>query len=127
GLERLFPARRNASTLQDARRMATSPSPNAPPETLETRTENLPRASRPRPLGRGCSQGGGRRPALVEKLGDASQQGPLDPLLRPARRPPAGRVTSTLRTARCGPACRVVWQGSPEIIRGPYADPIKLP
>jgi hypothetical protein len=25
---------------------------------------------------------------------------------------PARRVTSTRRTARCGPACRVVWQGS---------------
>src|SRR5690606_7602192 len=36
--------------------------------------------------------------------------------------PPVGRITSTLRTARCGPACRVVWQGSLEIIRGPYAD-----
>jgi hypothetical protein len=26
---------------------------------------------------------------------------------------PAGHATSTSRTARCGPACRVVWQGSP--------------
>ena len=24
----------------------------------------------------------------------------------------AGRMTSTSRTARCGPACRVVWEGS---------------
>jgi hypothetical protein len=31
-------------------------------------------------------------------------------------------VTSTLRTARCGPACRVVWQGTRGITLGPYAD-----
>ena len=41
---------------------------------------------------------------------------------RLAEHPSIGRVTSTSRTARCGPACRVVWQGSPEIIWGPYAD-----
>ena len=28
-------------------------------------------------------------------------------------------MTSTLRTARCGPACRVVWQGSRGIFLGP--------
>jgi len=32
------------------------------------------------------------------------------------------RMTSTLRTARCGPACRVVWQGTRGITWGPYAD-----
>jgi len=30
-------------------------------------------------------------------------------------------VTSIFRTARCGPACRVVWQGSREILTAPYA------
>ena len=33
-----------------------------------------------------------------------------DRLLRPPRRTPA-LITSTIRTARCGPACRVVWEG----------------
>ena len=33
--------------------------------------------------------------------------------LRPVGCAPAGHATSTSRTARCGPACRVVWQGSP--------------
>ncbi|QTQ32471.1 Uncharacterized protein pbN1_24820 [Aromatoleum bremense] len=32
-------------------------------------------------------------------------------LLRPARRA-AALITSTARTARCGPACRVVWEGN---------------
>jgi len=50
------------------------------------------------------------------------QRGLSHQLLRPTGCPPAGRVTSTSRTARCGPARRVVWQGSSKIIRGPYAD-----
>jgi hypothetical protein len=32
-----------------------------------------------------------------------------------------------LRTARCGPACRVVWQGTPGITWGPYADQRRPP
>jgi hypothetical protein len=36
--------------------------------------------------------------------------------------PQTRRVTSTVRTARCGPACRVVWQGTRGITSGPYAD-----
>ncbi|GAB4215533.1 MAG: hypothetical protein OHK0013_41220 [Sandaracinaceae bacterium] len=44
------------------------------------------------------------------------------PLLRRAGHPPARRVTSTLRTAGCGPARPVVWQGSRGITSGPYAD-----
>ena len=31
-------------------------------------------------------------------------------------------MTSTSRTARCGPACRVVWEGPSEISRHPYPD-----
>src|SRR5690606_20114863 len=70
--------------------------------------------------------GGGQWPALVEKLRDAHQRGLSHPLLRRAGGPPARRVTSTLRTARCGPACRVVWQGSRGITSGPYADWVRL-
>ena len=36
-------------------------------------------------------------------------------------------LTSTSRTARCGPACRVVWQGSDPFRFAPYADRIYLP
>src|SRR5690606_27812207 len=76
----------------------------------------------PRSLGSRSPAGGGQWPALVEKLRDAHQRGLSHPLLRRAGGPPARRVTSTLRTARCGPACRVVWQGSRGITSGPYAD-----
>lgn len=31
-------------------------------------------------------------------------------------------MTSTSRTALCGPACRVVWQGSINNVDRPYAD-----
>ena len=65
---------------------------------------------------------GRQRPTVVEQLGDAHQRGLPHQLLRPAGSPPAGRVTSTFRTARCGPACRVVWEGPSEISRHPYPD-----
>ncbi len=70
---------------------------------------------------RSCT-GGGQRPALVEELRDGYPHRFPHPLLRRAGRPPARRVTSTPRTARCGRACRVVWQGSRGITSGPYAD-----
>ncbi len=63
-----------------------------------------------------------QRPAMVEKLGHAHQRRISHQLLRPTGYPSAGLVTSTLRTARCGPACRVVWQGTRGIALGPYAD-----
>ena len=45
------------------------------------------------------------------------------PPLRPTRSPSPGSLTSTFRTARCGPACRVVWEGLREgSPRGPYPD-----
>jgi Group II intron, maturase-specific domain len=44
------------------------------------------------------------------------------PLLRRPRRAEARRVTSTLRTVRCGPACQAVWHGTRGITSGPYAD-----
>ena len=31
-------------------------------------------------------------------------------------------MTSSSRTARCGPACRVVWQGRLQQLQPPYAD-----
>jgi RNA-directed DNA polymerase len=48
------------------------------------------------------------------------QCGASEPLLRRAGASPARSVTSTLRTARCGPACRVVWQGT----GGDYPPPL---
>jgi hypothetical protein len=42
---------------------------------------------------------------------EAAQQRTDDRLVRPAGSTPP-LMTSTSRTARCGPACRVVWEGS---------------
>ena len=50
-------------------------------------------------------------PSLVAQQRPAPQRRADDRLLRPSRSAPP-LLTSTSRTARCGPACRVVWQGS---------------
>jgi hypothetical protein len=50
---------------------------------------------------------------LVETRRQRDARCAAKPPLRRARATETRRVTSTLRTARCGPACRVVWQGSP--------------
>src|SRR5512132_762633 len=102
--------------------MDPSPPASDPPQALETGQDDLSRAVRPGPTRARGREGRCQRPELVAQLGSSYQCRLPHPLLRRAGRPPARRVTSTLRTARCGPACRVVWQGSPEIIRGPYAD-----
>jgi hypothetical protein len=58
----------------------------------------------------------------VEELSAYVMERGACPVLRPARPPEAGPLTSTFRTARCGPACRVVWQGTRGIASGPYTD-----
>ena len=59
----------------------------------------------------------GGRGGQHAKLVEARRHGPAlrtaHIALRRAGRPKAPRMTSTSRTARCGPACRVVWQGRP--------------
>ena len=92
-------------------------------QALEARAHHLSGAAQPRPLGCGRPPGGGQRPALVEKLRDAHQRGLSHPLLRRAGGASARRVTPTFRAARCAPACRVVWEGSP---RKTLGDPIPI-
>src|SRR5690606_36826489 len=92
------------------------------PQAMATRQDHFSRTTGTGNVRTRRRKSGGQRATLVEKLGNAHPRGSSEQLLRPTGDPPFGRVTSTLRTARCGPACRVVWQGSPEIIRGPYAD-----
>ena len=58
----------------------------------------------------GCAPGGGQQPALVGKQRDAAQQR-VDPcVVRPVGVAPSV-MTATSRRTRCGPACRVVWEG----------------
>ena len=57
-----------------------------------------------------CKAGGGQQPPLVAQQRWTAQNGADDRPLRPPGRTPT-LMTSSSRTARCGPACRVVWQG----------------
>ena len=78
------------------------------------------RARDERPRGQAC---GGQWPALVAQLRDGDPHRAPERAVRPAGRAPAGPMTSTPRTARCGPACRVVWQGERRHTSpSPYAD-----
>jgi group II intron reverse transcriptase/maturase len=100
-----------------------TPPPRTANEAVGAWRDGLPRAAPTRDLSRRRSPRGGQRDPLVADLWDASpQHRAAEQALRRAGASPARRVTSTPRTAGCGPACPVVWQGSPEIIRGPYAD-----
>ncbi|MFN3901869.1 MAG: hypothetical protein ACK4ML_16090, partial [Alishewanella aestuarii] len=60
-------------------------------------------------------------PKLVAKQPDVTPYSTDDKLLRKARLG-ATLLTSTSRTAWCGPACRVVWQGPVSYTDCPYAD-----
>jgi len=60
--------------------------------------------------------------ALVEELGRNLITWPFPSATSPTGCPPAGRVTSTSRTARCGPARRVVLAGVLEDHSRPLAD-----
>src|SRR5690242_20717948 len=80
--------------------------------TVEARQHHLPRdeASRRR---RGRSSAGSLQLApLVEKLRHAAEHCSANELLRPDENPEACQLTSTVRTAGCGPACPVVWEGT---------------
>lgn len=59
-----------------------------------------------------CATGGGQRPSLVAEQRHAPQRRADPELVGPARTAPA-LMTSSSRTARCGPAFRVVWQERP--------------
>src|SRR6202165_2685584 len=70
----------------------------------------------------GCRQ----QPALVAQLGDGAQHGAGERSLQTAGSSQTCQLTSTHRTARCGPACRVVWQGTRRYhLRAPM--PIRAP
>src|SRR5450759_3347216 len=103
--------------------MASSPTAVPPTEAVEARADGLPRAE-----GTRCAQGRGLRgrplhAKVVAQLGLASELGHAETFLRRAGGPPARPVTSTVRTAGCGPACPVVWEGSGgTFASAPYPD-----
>ena len=70
--------------------------------------EMIARGAYPRRGQTSCRQ----QPTLVAQLGDSAQHGAAERTLQPTGSPKTCQLTSTHRTARCGPACRVVWQGT---------------
>src|SRR5262245_60093447 len=111
-VEGLLPPRRNAGRLCRHRRLG-PPSPSrGAAQTLEARACRLPRTDRAWPTPR-CGQTNCHpRPALVAHLDGGAQQGVAERSLQTAGSTLPRKLTSTHRTARCGPACRVVWQGT---------------
>jgi RNA-directed DNA polymerase len=94
---------------------------------LETGAHDLSRTASPGSPRARRRTGRRKHPPMVEELRHGDPHRLPHPLLRRAGSPPTRRVTSTLRTAGCGPACPVVWQGSRGISSGPYADCSRSP
>ena len=110
GMEGILPAGANTKGLARAGPMAASPVARHPAQAVEARHDHV----------QGIAGAGGQ-PELTRNgwrptaaAGGATARAPqrrVDPgVLRPAGNAPS-LMTSTSRTARCGPACRVVWQG----------------
>ena len=91
-----------------------------PAQTLEARFNYPSGTAGSGSLGKCRGTGSGQRPSLVAQQRDAPELGAESGLGRPTG-DTASLLTSTSRTARCGPACRVVWQGRAGD-RSPYAD-----
>jgi group II intron reverse transcriptase/maturase len=111
GLESVFPAGANATGISRTGRMVAPPPTRLAAQALAPGTDDVSGiAGTGREPGTGCTSGG-QRPPLVAQQPDGVEPDPAHCLLRPTWRTPA-LMTSTSRTARCGPACRVVWEGS---------------
>ena len=90
-----------------------------PAHAVEARPNGLARASRTGSLTTGCPRRRSLLPKLVENGSTVAARRHARRLLRSARPLQARPITSTFRTARCGPACRMVWQGNPRDCLGP--------
>ena len=110
GLEGVLRAGANTQGLARAGRMAASPPEGYPAKALETADDDIPRTQGAWRRGDGCKAGGGQQPPLVAQQQPAAQDRADHRVLRQAGRTQT-LMTSNSRTARCGPACRVVWQG----------------
>jgi hypothetical protein len=103
---------RHAGDLPCTGRMDSAPTACSPPETLATWAHHPSGDACTGPVRAQCAQGRGERSELVEVRGRRDPNRPAQPLLRRAGSSTARHVTSTFRTAGCGPACPVVWQGT---------------
>ena len=110
GWKQILPSHGNARHPPRSRRMD-PPSPAArPTQAVEAGNDGFSRATRARSLQ--ARDGRPLRRPLVEGVESPdTPDRPAHKLLRPDRSPEACRLTSTTRTAGCGPACPVVWEG----------------
>ena len=112
GLVGLLPAHGGTGRACRHRRLDPPSAAGRATQALEAGSGHLPRAGRSRNAWR-CSQESCRQqPPLVAQRGDGAQQGVAEHLRQSAGSPIDCELTSTHQTARCGPACRVVWQGT---------------
>src|SRR5713101_8055421 len=88
------------------------PSARAATQAVEARPQGLRGNAPTRTVTVGGRSGRLPRTTLVASRRQASSGRPYHPLLRPTGSAQTCRLTSTFRTAGCGPACPVVWQGS---------------
>jgi Group II intron, maturase-specific domain/Reverse transcriptase (RNA-dependent DNA polymerase) len=120
---------RLADTLSTFRKLdgvAQAPTARDSAQALAKRVHNPPRALRSRtPSARRLGSGPERRPMVGGLCADSQPRTARTPVRRP-RSPEARRLTSTLRTAGCGPARPVVWQGSPGESGAPMPIPASL-
>src|SRR5947209_7064541 len=83
-------------------------------QTVEAWHHDLPRTPNTGCLRDRSRQGFWQRSPLVAQHEHADPRRPADTQTRRTGSAPAWRVTSTDRTAGCGPACPVVWEGDSE-------------
>src|SRR5229473_1449993 len=88
------------------------PIAGAATQAMEARPQDLRRAAQARRTTNRRGTSRRAHAALVAQRRDVDPPRTLNPLLRPDRSAQTCHVTSTVRTAGCGPACPVVWQGS---------------
>ena len=106
------PLRRDPESICGSRQMGPSSPAGGAAQALEARPGRLSRACRPRDVQPRRRAGGCQYPPLVAQLIHGTPHRATEYALQPAGSPQTCQITSTHRTARCGPACRVVWQGT---------------
>src|SRR5665213_20876 len=123
-MEGLFPAGGYSESLERSGPMDTPSYAGHPAQALEARFNHPSGTARSGSAGKCRGTGGGQCPPLVAQQRDAPELGADSGLGQPTG-DTVSLLTSTSRTARCGPARRVVWQGR----RGnppPYADTAEM-
>ena len=110
GMEGLLPAGGYSRSLERSGPMDTPPSAGHPTQAMETRHNHLSRTAEAGSFIRSGGTGGGQYPSLVAQQRNAPAYGAESQMGRRTGNP-STLLTSTSRTAGCGPACPVVWEG----------------